>query len=111
MHHFGRITLSSTIRVIVWYSYKQRDLDGSMQGFFLESLEMLEGRRVLLEQRDPADHFVLSHIAHGRPVAGKPHQFAAGADEHDLLILMPALDGGWVLSNARDTVPAPEPPR
>jgi 4-amino-4-deoxy-L-arabinose transferase-like glycosyltransferase len=93
-----------------WYSFKQRDLDGSMQGFFLESPEMVEGRRVLLEQWDPADHFVLTHITHGTPVTGNPHQLAAGADEHDLLILMPALDGGWVLSNARDIAPSPSPP-
>jgi 4-amino-4-deoxy-L-arabinose transferase-like glycosyltransferase len=96
---------------LAWYSFKQRDLDGSMQGFFLKSREMVEGRRVLLEQWDPADHFVLAHIAHGRPVTGNPQEVAAGADEHDLLILMPARDGGWVLSNARDIAGSPEPAR
>lgn len=84
---------------LLWYSYK-RDLDGSMQAFFLESREMVEGRRVLLEEWDPADHFVLTHIAHGTPVTGNPEQLAPGANEHDLLILMPAQDGGWVLTNA-----------
>jgi 4-amino-4-deoxy-L-arabinose transferase-like glycosyltransferase len=94
---------------LVWYSFRQRDLNGSMQGFFLESAEMVEGRRVLLEQWDPADHFVLTHIARGQPVTGNPQQL--GADERDLLILMPARDGGWILSNARDSAPSSEPPR
>ncbi len=77
-----------------------------MQGFFLESPEMVEGRRVLFEDWDPADHFVLTHIAHGQPVTGNPEQFAAGADEHDIVILMPAHDGGWVVSGASDPVAA-----
>ena len=84
---------------LLWYSYK-RDLDGSMQAFFLESREMVEGRRVLLEEWDPADHFVLTHMANGMAVTGNPEQFAEGANEHDLLILMPAQDGGWVLTSA-----------
>jgi len=87
---------------LLWYSYK-RDLDGSMQAFFLESREMVEGRRVLLEEWDPADHFVLTHIANGLAVTGNPEEVLAGADEHDLLILMPAQDGGWVLTNASTT--------
>jgi hypothetical protein len=89
---------------LLWYSYEQRDLKGSMQGFFLESPEMVEGRRVLLEEWDPADHFVLTHLVHGQPVTGKPEQIAAGADEHDVLILMPAHDGGWVVSSANDRI-------
>jgi 4-amino-4-deoxy-L-arabinose transferase-like glycosyltransferase len=96
---------------LAWYSFKQRDLDGSMQGFFLESPGRVEGRRVLLEQWDPADHFVLTHIAHGLPVTGNPQQLASDADEHDLLILMPAQDGGWVLTNVRDTAPPAEFPQ
>jgi 4-amino-4-deoxy-L-arabinose transferase-like glycosyltransferase len=95
---------------LVWYSYKQRDLSNSMQGFFLASPELVEGRRVLLEQWDPADHFVLAQIARGRPVTGNPQQLSAEADEHELLILMPALDGGWVLTDARDTI-SPGPPQ
>ena len=96
---------------LVWYSYNQRDLAGSMQGFLLDSPEMLMGRRVLLEQWDPADHFVLTHLVHGLPVTGNPRQIAADADEHDLLILMPAQDGSWVLSNARDVLPSSDPAR
>lgn len=94
---------------LVWYSYNQRDLAGSMQGFFLQSPDMVMGRRVLLEQWDPADQFVLTHLAHGLPVTGDPRQVTANADEHDLLILMPAQDGGWILSNARDPLPSSEP--
>jgi len=96
---------------LVWYSYHQRDLTGSLQGFFLDSSEMVKGRRVLLEEWDPADQFVLTHLAHGQPVTGNPQQVAVGADEHDLLILMPAQDGGWVLSNALDLLPSPDPAR
>ena len=91
---------------LVWYSYNQRDLAGSMQGFFLDSSEMVTDRRVLLEQWDPADQFVLTHLANGLPVTGNPRQIAVGADEHDLLILMPAQDGGWVLTSARDALPS-----
>jgi hypothetical protein len=86
---------------LAWYSYQQRDLRGSLQGFFLESAEAVEGRRVLLEQWDPADRFVLTHIVNGQPVTGNPEQVAAGADEHDLLILRPVSGGGWALTNAR----------
>jgi hypothetical protein len=89
---------------LLWYSYNQRDLAGSMQGFFLKSPDMVQGRRVLLEDWDPADHFVLTHIVHGEPVTGNPEQFAAGADEHDILILMPARDGGWAVSSASDRI-------
>ena len=39
---------------LAWYSYQQRDLKDSMQGFFLDSQEMLEGRRVLLEEHQLA---------------------------------------------------------
>jgi 4-amino-4-deoxy-L-arabinose transferase-like glycosyltransferase len=86
---------------LIWYSY-QRDLDGSMQAFFIKSPEMVEGRRVLLEEWDPADHFVLTHIANGQAVTGNPEVVASGVDEHDLLILMPA-DGGWVLTKVNST--------
>jgi len=96
---------------LVWYSFQQRDLNGSMQGFFLESPEMVQGRRVLLEQWDPADRFVLTHLVHGQPITGNPQQLDAAADEHDLLILMPARDGGWVLTSARETIRLPDPPR
>ncbi len=89
---------------LVWYSYNQRDLDGSIQGFFLNSPEMVHGQRVLLDEWDPADHFVLTHVVGGHPVAGTPEQAAFSADEHDLLVLMPAQDGGWVLRNVREPV-------
>jgi 4-amino-4-deoxy-L-arabinose transferase-like glycosyltransferase len=89
---------------LFWYSYNQRDLSGSMQGFFLESQDMVKGRRVLQEEWDPADHFVLEHIAHGLPVTGNPRAVAVGADEHDLLILQP-LDHGWTLTSAAERLP------
>jgi 4-amino-4-deoxy-L-arabinose transferase-like glycosyltransferase len=88
---------------LAWYSYKQRDLGGSMQALFVNEPEMVQGRRVLLQEWDPADRFVLTHIADGEPVTGNPEQVAAGADEHDVLMLMPATGGGWVLSSARRT--------
>jgi hypothetical protein len=70
-----------------------------MQGFFLDEPEMVEGRRVLLEEWDPADRFVLAHIANGQPVTGSPQNASEGS-ERELLILTTGTDGKWVLAAA-----------
>ena len=95
---------------LIWYSYHQRDLSGSLQGFFLESRHMVEGRRVMAERWDPADQFVLEHLAGGRPVTGDPQQVASGAGEHDLLILGASDDRGWSLTSVRDMLPSTSRP-
>jgi 4-amino-4-deoxy-L-arabinose transferase-like glycosyltransferase len=90
---------------LVWYSYHQRDLSGSLQGFFLESSRTLEGRRVIAERWDAADQFVLEHIAGGTPVTGDPQQVASRTDHHDLLILESSKETGWALTSVREISP------
>ena len=72
-----------------------------MQGVFLESEEAIEGRRVMRESWDPADQFVLEHVAGGIAVTGNPEQIARGANPDDLLILQSSAEGGWILTTAR----------
>lgn len=91
---------------LAWYSYHQRDLSGSLQGFFLQSSQMVEGRRVMAERWDPADQFVLEHIAGGTSVTGDPQQVTNGADQLDLLILEASDDRGWSLNSVRDVSPS-----
>jgi 4-amino-4-deoxy-L-arabinose transferase-like glycosyltransferase len=86
---------------LAWYSYSQRDLSTSVQGVFLESEEAIEGRRVMRESWDPADQFVLEHVAGGIAVTGNPEQIARGANPDDLLILQSSAEGGWILTTAR----------
>jgi 4-amino-4-deoxy-L-arabinose transferase-like glycosyltransferase len=85
---------------LVWYSIHQRDLSRSVQRLFIESGELVEGRRVLTERWDPADQFVLEHIAGGIPITGDPQQIASSAKQHDLLILQSSR-GGWTLTKSR----------
>jgi 4-amino-4-deoxy-L-arabinose transferase-like glycosyltransferase len=85
---------------LMWYSYQARDLSGSVQNFFLESSTMVEGRRVLQEIWDPADQFVLEHIAGGIAITGDPQEIASAAGHDDLLILESSAEGGWTLTAA-----------
>ncbi len=60
----------------------------------------------MAERWDPADQFVLEHIAGGTSVTGDPQQVASGADQNDLLILESSKDNGWSLTSARNPSPA-----
>jgi hypothetical protein len=110
-HHRERFVVAAIVVVaftlaegkLVWYSFNGRDLSGSLQGFFLDPANSIEGRRVLQETWDPADHFVLEHIAHGIPLTGNPREFEAAADEHDILVLESSNEG-WTLTDARDVI-------
>ena len=86
---------------LIWYSYHARDLSESLQQFFLASTELVEGRRVLQETWDPADQFVLEHIAGGIAMTGSPHQVASAAEPDDLLVLEPSSEGSWTLTSTR----------
>jgi 4-amino-4-deoxy-L-arabinose transferase-like glycosyltransferase len=93
---------------LAWYSYNQRDLSGSVQGFFIESSEGIAGQRVLQDNWDPADQFVLEHLAGGIPLTGNLREVASSARPGDVLVFKSSAAGGWTWTTAHEgrvTVP------
>ena len=90
---------------LIWYSIHQRDLSGSVQAFFIESPEMVSGRKVLADTWDPADQFVLEHIAGGTAVTGPLPPSATDGGAYDVLILEASREGHWTLTNANAPLP------
>jgi 4-amino-4-deoxy-L-arabinose transferase-like glycosyltransferase len=69
---------------LVWYSYRQRDVANSIQGVFLAPNASFAGRSVVSATWDPADYFVLQHIAHGVPVTRPAEEPGPASQADDL---------------------------